>query len=316
MHQSIFFKLFPPPKFLLMPHVGIDISDDAIAFVEHSRPVGDRTILKYGRIPLPVGVVENGDIKDDAQFISILTKISHEHILSYAKVSIPEEKAYLFETEIPYGDFNTISQNIEFKLEENIPIAAQDTVFSFDLLPGDRAKPWRASVSAVPRMYIERMTNLLGQAGITPVAFETVPKALARIVSYAGREDIIVIHVMDHKTGVYVISEQAVGFTSTIGSGFVESDMSTYTDALAAEVRRVYSYWLSKTQNESSTIKKVIVTGRSTEEVVSNLHDKVSDIVSVDSVSVWQSTLDMIKYVPPIDKVDSFYYGPAAGLAL
>ena len=316
MHQSLFFKLFPPPNFLLMPHAGIDISDDAISFLEYSRPVGDRVIIKHGRFPLPSGVVEYGDIKDDAQFVSILTKIVHDNDLLYAKVSIPEEKAYLFETEIPYGDFNVISQNIEFKLEENIPIAAQDTVFAFDLLSGDHAKPWRASVSAVPRMYIERMTSLLGQAGITSVAFETVPRALARIVSYAGGEDLVIIHVMDHKTGVYVISEQAVGFTSTIGSGFVESDMSAYTDALAAEVRRVYSYWLGKTQNESSSIKKVIVVGRNSEDVVIDLHDKVSDVVSVEAALMWRSTLDMTRYVPPIDKADSFYYGPAAGLAL
>ncbi len=316
MHPSLFFKLFPPPKFLLMPHAGINISDDAVSFVEYSRPVGDRVIIKYGRFPLPVGLVENGDIKNDEQFVSILTKIVHENDLLYAKISIPEEKAYLFETEIPYGDFNVIRQNIEFKLEENIPIAAQDTVFAFDLLSGDHAKPWRASVSAVPRMYIEHMTKLLGQAGIISIAFETVPRALARVVSYAGMEDFIIIHVMDHKTGVYVISEQAVGFTSTISSGCVESDTSIYTNALATEVRRVYSYWLGKTKGETVVMKKVIIIGRNSEAIAVDLRDKVSDIVSVDPASVWRSVLDITRHVPPIDKVDSYYYGPAAGLAL
>jgi len=316
MHQSLFFKLFPPPKFLLMPHVGIDISDDAISFVEYSRPVGDRQIIKYNIVPLDPGVVEGGDIKDEAKLLTVLTDTVHQHGLLYAKISIPEEKAYLFETEIPYGDFGVISQNIEFKLEENIPLTAADAVFAFDLLPRERAKTWRASVSAVPRTYIQHMLDLFGKAGIIPVAFETVPRAIARVVSYVGNDDTIIIHAMSRKTGVYIVSGNAVGFTSTISTGYSEANVEVYSDALAAEIHRVYAYWQSKNQEEGSVIKRIIIVGNTAENIGIQLRGKVSDILPVETVEVWRSVLDTSRYVPPIMREDSYGYAPAAGLAL
>ena len=301
-----------------MPHAGIDISDDAISFIEYSRPVGNRTITKYGRYPLPVGIIEGGDIKDEEKLVTILSDMVHTHGLHYAKMSIPEEKAYLFETDIPYGDFKLISQNIEFKLEENIPIAAADTIFSFDLLPvaNDRSKLWRASVSAVPRSYIERMMGIFNKAGLATVAFETAPRAIARVVAYLGSVDAIILHVMDHKTGVYIVSGQAVGFTSTITAGSVESDMPTYIKIVSAEIRRVYSYWLNKEGGTISTIKRAIVVGKGAEDIAVLLRETVSDTVTVEPVDIWKATLAMSAYVPPIARSDSYEYATASGLAL
>ncbi len=316
MHSSLFFKLFPPPKFLLMPHVGIDISDDAISFVEYSRPVGDRLITRYAYVPLPAGVIEGGDVKDEPQLVSILSTMVQEHNITYAKVSIPEEKAYLFEVEVPYGDFRVISQNIEFKLEENIPLSAADAVFAFDILTGDHSKSWRASVSAVPRTYIEHMLGLFRSAGITPVSFETMPRAIARVVSSSQEDDVLVVHTMKHKTGIYIVSQHAVGFTSTMSIGSEEVDPATYAVALAAEVARVNTYWFAKNENNNSPIKKVIIAGHDAERVAGILRSKMVEPLPVEVVDVWHGIFNANHYVPPIVKADSFDYVSAAGLAL
>ena len=298
-----------------MPHAGIDISDDTVSFIEYSRSVGSRKITKYGLVPLEPGIIENGDIKDEARFIATMTEVAQKNKLFYARLSIPEEKAYLFETEVPAGDINSVSQNIEFKLEENIPLSAADTVFTFDLLPGDHKRPWRASVSAVPRTYIEHMISIFKKAGIVPIAFETIPRAVARAVYYKGLDDALIIHSMKTKTGAYIYSDGAIGFTSTISAGSTESDTSKYVDILAEEVRRVYSYWLTR-NGDNRPIKKVIVTGHNTELVTNLLRSKVADLIQVEEVDVWRDVLDTNKYVPPIDRADSFEYTSAAGLAL
>jgi hypothetical protein len=315
-HTSLFFKLFPPPKFLLTSHAGIDISDDAISFIEYSGSGDSRTIKKYGYVGLPPGLVEGGDIKDEKKFGDILSALVREHGLSYGKISIPEEKAYLFETDVPYGDSRAISQNIEFKLEENIPLAASDAVFAFDLLPPEAGKAWRASVSAVPRSYIERMMTLLRAAGIMPISFETAPRAIARVVSEGAPGASIIVHVMSRKTGIYVVSERAVGFTSTVGAGSAGSDAAAYAEALAAEVRRVYAYWLSRNDAAGVAAKRVIIVGADAESATDLIRGKVSDIVPVEAADVWRAVFDVTRYVPPITKNDSFKYAPAAGLAL
>ena len=316
MHTSPFFKLFPPPKFMMMSHAGLDISDDAIHFIEYSGSSNGRKIKKYGRVALPEGLIDGGDVKDEKKLGDILSIMSREHGLSYAKVSIPEEKAYLFETDVPAAGARAISQNIEFKLEENVPLSAADAVFAFDLLPVEKGKPWRASVSVVEKSYIEGMMSLLRSAGIVPMSFETAPRAIARIVSGESAGAAIVVHCMARKTGVYIVSEHAVDFTSTIGVGVMEPDASAHAKALAAEVRRVYVYWLPKSDAPGVPVKRVIVVGLFAERVAESLRPVVADIVEVELAQVWRAVLDVAKYVPPIVKTDSLEYASAAGLAL
>lgn len=316
MHSSIFFKIFPPPKFLLMPHAGVDVSDDSITFVEYSRPIGERYITKYGIVPLPPGIVEGGDIKDEEKLVKILSDMARTNNISYAKLSIPEEKAYLFEVEVPYGDMRTISQNIEFKLEENIPLSAADAVFAFDVLIKDHGGPWHASVSAVPRTYIEHMMNVFNRAGITPISFETAPRAISRVISGNIDGNTLLVHPMRHKTGVYIISQGAVGFTSTLSGGFDDIDSVSYLDSLSAEISRVNTYWNTKSENDGSPLKQIIVVGHDAEKVSSVLRTKISDQLPVDVVNIWHSILNTQKYVPPILKKDSYEYAGAAGLAI
>ncbi len=315
-HTSAFFKLFPPPKFLLMSHAGLDISDDAVRFIQYSRRNGSFVIAKYGHVDLPPGLVESGDVKDEKKFGDILAGIAREHGISYAKISIPEEKAYLFETDVPSGDYKAVNQNIEFKLEENIPLAAPDAVFAFDLLPTEAGKPRRASVSAIPKSYIERMMKLLNEAGIIPLAFETAPRAIARIVSDGVSGASIVIHAMSRKTGVYVVSGSAVGFTSTIAAGAGDVDAAAYVTALAAEVRQVYTYWLSRGDTAGAPLKSVTVVGVFAERTAPALRGKVSDILPVTIADVWREVFRLERYVPPITREDSLEYAPAAGLAM
>jgi hypothetical protein len=311
-HTSPFFKVFPPPKFLFTPHAGIDISDDAIRFIQYVNRGGSLSISKYGCVKLPIGLVESGDIKDSDKLCGILADFVRAHGLSYAKISIPEEKAYLFETEVPNGDQLSISQNIEFKLEQNIPLSAADAVFAFDILPKAAGKPLYASVSAVPKSYIERMIQLLRKAGITPTSFETTPRAIARVVSGAS----IVIHCMERKTGVYVVSEQAVGFTSTISDGTAASDLSAHVEALATETRRVYTYWLSKNGPADVPVNHVVVAGTDVDRIAELLRPKVADIMEVEVADVWQGIFNVSHYVPPISRKESPEYISAAGLAM
>jgi Tfp pilus assembly PilM family ATPase len=300
---------------MMMSHAGIDISDDAVHFIEYSGSGNGRKIKKYGRVTLPEGLIDGGDVKDEEKLSDILLVLSREHGLSYAKVSIPEEKAYLFETDVVPGDSRTVSQNIEFKLEENIPLPAADAVFAFDLLQTDPGKPRRASVSAVQRSYIESMIKLLRIAGINPVSFETSPRAIARIISENDGAS-IAVYCFNRKTGIYVVSDRAIGFTSTIGISIAVLDSVAYAESLAAEVRRVYAYWLSKIDATNFPIKRVVVLGIGAEQAAALLRDKVADIVPVEVADVWHSILDMTRHVPPIKMADSLEYARAAGLAL
>lgn len=322
MRSSLFFKLFPPPTFLVMPHAGLDISDDAIRCIEYHRTSHGLTISKNAVQELPSGLVSGGDIKDEKEFTSILGSFVKKNSLLYAKVSLPEEKAYLFQTDVPSADFSSIAQNIEFKLDQNVPLSAPDALFQFDLIPkavaGDLL---RASVSVIPRTYVEHYITLLRSCGIYPVAFEVVPKSIvASCTPYHSPGTHLIVHIMKSKTGLYIVSEGVVCFTSTINWGSndlatVPKDNST-PDILTSEINRVYTYWITR-PDVHSTISEIMVVGSRAEECEFLLRDRGGEVLSHSILpNVWNNAFDINTYVPKISRADSFEYAIAAGLAL
>ncbi|MEN9524345.1 MAG: type 4 fimbrial biosis protein PilM, type pilus assembly protein PilM, partial [Candidatus Parcubacteria bacterium] len=240
MRSSQFFKLFPPPTFLVMPHAGLDISDDAIRCIEYHRTYHGLVISKYANQELTPGLIEGGVIKDEKIFGNILTEFVQKHSLSYAKVSLPEEKAYLFQTDVPSSNFSSIAQNIEFKLEQNVPLSASDALFQFDLMPESvTGVLLRASVSVVPRTYVEHYVTLLKSAKVVPVAFEVAPKSIvAACIPMHSTDTNLVVHVMKKKTGLYIVSEGVVCFTSTISWGSDNLSTTRTVDSSSPPVTR------------------------------------------------------------------------------
>jgi Tfp pilus assembly PilM family ATPase len=300
----------------MMKHAGLDISDDAVRCIEyHISPRGVH-IEKYAQIDLPPGLIEGGDIKNDEQLIRILTEFNQKNKLSYVKVSIPEEKAYLFQTDVPSRETKVIRQNIEFKLEENVPIPAAEALFYFDLLPETLTKgSLRATVSVVPRTYVEHYTSLLSRAGMTAIACEVVPKSIARatIPSDVVKTNLIV-HIMRQKIGLYIVSNGVVCFTSTVTSANAAGEVDV--QILAKEINRVYQFWDSHGGSEGA-VQSILLVGRSAPRYESQLQHLVGSIsVPVEVANVWRNVFDLNSYIPPISQEESLEYSVAAGLAL
>jgi hypothetical protein len=316
--HSLFFKLFPPPKILVMRYAGLDISDDALRCIEYRHTAHGLVVETFDSQDLPAGLVDGGDIKDEKEFVRILTAFAAKNHLSRVKVSLPEEKAYLFQTDVPSVDFRSIASNIESKLDQNVPLSAPDALFQFDLMPravtGDLL---RASVSVVPRTYVEHMMSILESAHLTPVAFEVVPKAL--VAAYVPPHAVgthLIVHVMRKKTGLYIVSEGVVCFTSTIGWGSADLTAEGSRETLMGEIARVYSYWIGRNDVHGG-ISEVVVVGANGEECETFIRNHGGEAVSRTQLpNVWQNAFDIASYVPPITRSESFVYAVAVGLAL
>ena len=73
--KSFFTRVFPTPKFLAMPAVGIDISDDSIRFVELVNKKEGKILSRFGEYKIPAGLVLNGEIQDVEKLSEELKKI-------------------------------------------------------------------------------------------------------------------------------------------------------------------------------------------------------------------------------------------------
>jgi len=315
MFKSQFLKIFPPPKYLAMSYAGLDISDDAITFIDYNNGIHGRVISKFDRVELPKGIIVGGDIHDETAFVSIMKDFSKKNSLRRVRVSLPEEKVYLFHTDVPNSNSKSISENIEFKLEENVPLSAKDALFFYNLVSHSlEGKMLKASVSVVPRVYVEKMMSILSEAGLEAVSFEMVPRAIVNAsLDLHSNVTSLIIYSMNSKVGLYITFGGMVYFTSTISVGENESDLK---QNLPIEISKVLTYWTHR-EDTPSPISQIIISGHNANLIV----DMLGSVVNAEMpprimADVWRNAFNINKYIPPISKEDSLEYIVASGLAL
>lgn len=311
MLAKTFFKLFPPPKFLNIPYAGLDISDDAVHCIEYSTNIHGYSLHRYGMRELAPGIVESGHIKNEAELIKIISSLAKELHITTVKASLPEERMYLFKTEVPTTNEDQIRQNIEFKLEENVPLKPADAIFFFDIIPDtiSNDKPY-VSVSVAPRELVDTYLRVIQSAGIDVVAFEIQPKAIAHaVVSHDTKETQIIVHSMNKKTGIYVVCGGVVCFTSTI-----VMEKGADTVLLQRELSRVYSYWMD--YGGGTPISSIILSGCDAERTIKSGHISPDSRIPVEIAQVWKNAFSSDHYIPALKFEDSLDYAVAAGLAL
>lgn len=340
-----------------MPSVGFDISDQSIRFVELIETRKGLVIGKYGYRAIPVGVIEGGEIIKNEELRKILSSMHEEFKIDFANVSLPEQQAYLLNINIPLMKRSEIRGSLELQLEEYVPISMGDATFDYDIVDGFHKEKDHLdlSLAAVPRKVAEGYAGVFEKTGITPIAFEVEAQAVARAIIPEG--DMGTYMVMDFgktRTGISIISEGTVVFTSTINvgglvltkavekqfgvnteeaerikkeQGFVRNKdtqemfltlMSTIS-ILKDEINKHYVYWnthLDQDGKKRPKVDKVLLCGGDSNLVgfTDYLASGLKAEIELANAMANVNTFD--RYIPEIEFSDSLSYATAIGLAL
>ena len=208
------------PEFLTMPAVGVDISDSSIRFLKFNNTSGGRILDKFGEYPIADGVISKGEIQDAGVLSGVLRKFKKEHNIDFVRASLPEEKLYLFETQIPDNALDKdIKSILEFKLEEYVPISPKNAIFDYSIVPNNEDHKGHVDVVVVvyPKQTIEQYTSAFADAGLTVLSFETEAQAIARAVVKEGDDGTyMIVDFGKTKTGLSIVTDGILSFTSTI----------------------------------------------------------------------------------------------------
>jgi hypothetical protein len=308
--------IFPPPAFLDFPYTGICISDNFVRCVRFVKKNSNLTLETYTEKPIPRGVVSSGIINNIDEMVNIMKALKKELNIKYARVSLPEEKAFLFTTKIPLVSKKEIRSTIEFKIEENVPLPADEIIFDYVVTnPVNYREDLDVVVSAVPTKIVDLYVDFLQKAGIQTLSLETKSQAVARaMLSKSNKGTFIIVHFSAGKAGLYVVSDNIVHFTSSI---VLEGEFQDNPNFLSNEIKKLESYWYGfrEKTNESINIDQIIICGEiSGDSIVSHLsahHD-----IPVSLGNVWTNVFDIKNFVPPIPFVDSLKFSSAIGLAI
>ncbi|MDO8510239.1 MAG: pilus assembly protein PilM [bacterium] len=215
-------NFFPVPKYLEMPTVGLRVSEHAVRFIELVRTRHGLRVGRYAERPVKSEKVNPQDVQHNEELKSILRSIKKEFDLSFITATLPEEKSYLFKTEIPVVDESEIASSVEFLIEENVPISLPEAVFDYEIIQSGNAHPEHidVSVTVVPLQIVNNYTELFQSVGLTPLSFSLESKAIARgVVREGDTNSYMIVNISTSKTSISIVDSGVVQFSSNVNFG-------------------------------------------------------------------------------------------------
>lgn len=351
-------RVLPPPTFMQLPSAGVDVSDTSLKYVQFMPDnwSGTNLELKYwGDIDIPDGALHRGEVNDPAKLTAALAEVKARTGVENIRVSLPEERAYLFQTEIKRGTpFKEIRGILEFRLEQNVPLSPRDALFDYDIIEGVATNDaLLVSVTAYAKETVEKYYEACLAAKVMPIAFEVEAQAIARAATpLRDNHTYLIIDFGKTRTGVGIVHRGVLMYTSTIDIGGAdlsramreslgdrpESELTEIkntqglvpgvedqkvvkalrpiVDQIVAELRTRVQYWNSRTANERHAIKEIVLCGGSVN--MKGLPEYFAEHLHVPArrADVWQNAFSIDAKVPAIGKRYSYGYATAVGLAL
>ncbi len=356
---SFVHRVFPPPHLMSFPCVGVDISDTSLKYVQFIREHAhdqNLTLKHWGDIEVPAGVVERGNVHDISKLAAVLREMKQQCNARYVSISLPEERAYLFEPSLPAGTpVKDIRGLLEFKLEENVPLSPRDAYFDYAIVSEDvENHTTRLAVAVYAQSTINSYYEACKEAELIPLSFEIEAQAIARAsVPRALQDTYMIVDFGKTRMGVGIVHKGMLMYTSTIeiaGSqmsqdmrgvlgNVAESELTTikntkglvrtkdneaiatilekYAQSIVDELGIRIHYWHTRDiDREAREIKKIIICGGSANLLGLPEFLTAKLEIPTERAHVWVNAFSFDDRVPPITKRYSYGYATAIGLAL
>lgn len=347
-------RAFPPPQYLCMPAVGIDISDYSTKYaLFHSK--GEKIELaSYGKLDIPAGVVEKGDIKQPDTLAKILAQLKRTNGFQFVHFSLPEEHAYLFQTDVPRDPSVSFEQAIEFRLKENVPISPEEATFDYTVVK-ETDTVLTLNVSVYPTSHLLQYVSVFEEADLVPLSAEIEGQASARsLLDDSEKGTIFILDIGRSEASLAIVHNGLLAFTATLDhggddmtraiaqklgvsyqeaeklkreEGFVRSKeassvyqaMLPTVEALKDAIEKHNLYWQMHSVRENvveDTISRVVLAGGNANiRGLPEYFENALD-VTIEMGDVWRNVFSVDDVIPPIHYMKSFEYATAIGLGL
>ena len=219
--KKLFLDILPPPDYLRMPVLCLDLSDKSLKYVELQRKKGVISVHRFGIYALEDGIIEKGEIKQKDKLINFLKPIKEKLKTELILASLPEEKVFLSRIKFPLMDKNRIKEALSLQLDEYVPLPGAEAIFDFDVINdfiGNKEQThFHLNLAAFPRKFVESYRDVFVGAGFIPVAFEMEAQAFARaVVPKEEMNNVMVIDFGRSRTTFAIMSSGKVQFATTI----------------------------------------------------------------------------------------------------
>lgn len=345
---------FAPPRYLLPPAAGIDISLSSIKAVTLASTSYGLLVDKIIDVRLPAGAFSEGEVINRFAVVEALKNVMHQAGAEVAHISLPESKSYLFETHAPGRTKEEWRLSVEQHLDEIIPLPPEET--SFDIVRIGKPENGEQPLAGIgfARRIVDETLSVFDEAGITALSLESETFSTARaLLPHGDDSTVLIIDFGRTTTKIAIVAGRIPRFATTINIGghaltlavqkhfgvteaearkvktergivsapgnedYIAAMLSTVS-AVKDEIERRLEYWQSRAALSSAhepVTRAILVGGNAS---VRGLPEYLEGVlhIPVSAGDVFTNLAPRAYWLPEFDYAESLAYATVIGLAL
>lgn len=210
--------------------IGLDLGSTAVRAVELTGGAAP-TVVHAAQVPLPVGAIENGEVRDPGVVATALRELWQRGGFKQKRVymGVGNQRVVVREIALPSMPEKELRASLGFQVQEFIPMPVDDAVLDYDPIgefEQDGQHMLRLLLVAAQRGMVDQMVAAALEAKLEPVGLDLVPFAMVRAVGTPSEGmnleeggDEAVIDVGAHVTNIVVHAHGTTRFVRILPSG-------------------------------------------------------------------------------------------------
>lgn len=199
--------------------IGLDIGTRAVRLAEVQVSGGRPTLTRFGRMLLPVGAVDHGEVQDPQAVATAITTLWKRLGLSgkSVHVGVANRRVVVRVIELPAMSREDLAGAIRFQAQEHIPIPLDQAVMDFEVIDettneqGEKSQ--RVLVVAAERTTIEPLLAAISTAKLELASLELNAYPLVRCFGNATGAAEAIVDLGAGVTNVVIHRDNKIRFT-------------------------------------------------------------------------------------------------------
>lgn len=168
--------------------IGLDVGSSALRAAQLSFGRGGMTLERIAEVPLPEGVVRDGEVVDGPAVTAATKALWRAGRFSTRKVAlgVANQRVIVREVELPEMPLSDLGQALPFQVQDQLPIPVEIAVLDFHptdhVVSPSGSRLMRGLLVAAEREMVIRNVQAVQAAGLVVTSVDLIPFALLRSI--------------------------------------------------------------------------------------------------------------------------------------
>ncbi|HEX8183036.1 MAG TPA: type IV pilus assembly protein PilM [Candidatus Saccharimonadales bacterium] len=247
---------------------GLDIGTTAIRLVELKGTSGNKSLVKYGYLPIDPKIAISDSKADQQKLAEAIRELVEKSRITTRNVTvgIPSLRVFTTVADIDKLPSSELGKSIRYQADSLIPTPVAESKLDWALIGKSPVEESKLEIllSSVPNTYVEQRLDMLESIGLNVIAFEPDNLALTRaLVPIAATAPMVIVDIGRRSTDIVITMDGIPRLTRAIPTG-IDAIVKAATQNLNIDEKQaeqfIFKFGVSKDKLDGQVYQAIIGT--------------------------------------------------------